>query len=1099
MEELRSGSVFRFMKKRILRLLLALNALSFFASLDAFSQPALPSFLRTPQLGKPLYFKGPPDTSKVFKVNPLWKASNSEDAVSPFLQSVESLDKSGSFARSFSAGTNQSAVLQSNFNLQVSGQLTPKVRLMANLTDNVQPTPTNGITQSLQDFDRIYVALQSDRFELGLGDLDVKNYSGNFLAYNRNVRGARLAFKQENGKRKNKQEFSFSSARGRFARQLVSVKEGNQGPYRLNGAQGETFIVILANSERVFLDGQLLKRGELYDYLIDYNTSVITFTPNRIITAQSRVIVEFEYANQAYVRSLTTAQFSEEQHNWLVSGRFFLERDLPNQPLQLNLDSNKRALLSRQYSGFGQGLVDGATPATFNTTNLFYKKTDSLGFSPVWVHSPVEQSGLFQVQFSFVGQGRGDYVPGPSLTNGRIYEWVAPEIRGNDTIRKGSYSPLVQLVAPVSQLGMSLIAGKKWANQSLIKVELLSSKIDSNVLAEPGIGRWGSGVIVEGSWINPFRLKAISANTRIERLSQDALITQPYRNQEFAREWLLPRLFTGSNEWLTDWNVNFSPDSTQSWKIGLKTLNAADYLGVKPYAVLSFRYKRLNANATLEGLQVKSDTTQGNYWRILSNVAYRLYSSSWFLKVQHESNLSKTSVFSPGAFRFTEIESGIRSLDSSSGTKQWEFAYNYRNDEQTRSGVLLPFQEGHTVKTSQSWSLGPTSIFKITASLRRSKFYLPDTAFGVSGNNFLLQSDFNYRSKDGVWQVSTFYNTGGGQEIRRDFVFLEVPKGQGTHIWVDYNQNGVKELNEFESSFFADQANFVRVLMPTTGFIPSLKSRVNYSIGIYPDRIRSSSGLMRLLKPFALLHSINLEQNLSASAGQWWEAPLLNQVSDRLISGLFNSRTTLFLFRTKRTFSLDLSWFQQQQQILGTNGLERNLNDEIVLKSRLSFLSAWLFETSLSAKNRKRSAEWAANRNYFFQTFDFEPQLSWLSESGWQVQGNMGWRTSKPIPADEVPGLEQWKTSAAVQFNSLKKGIFKLTFSRIVINFSGNTATALAFEMLQGLLPGNNLLWNMNWTRELGEGIQLAIQYEGRSSDQNAAIHTGRVQIRLLL
>lgn len=1074
-------------------------ALFFFINKSAVSQPTLPPFLRHPQLGKPLFWKGPPDTSSIFKIKPFAKASADETKVSPFLQSVESLDKSGSFARSFSAGTNQSAVLQSNFNLQVSGQLTPKMRLMANLTDNIQPSPVNGVTQSLQDFDRIYVSLQGDQFELGLGDLDIKSFEGNFLAYNRNVRGGKLVFKQDNPKRRGKQELSFSSARGRFARQLVPVREGNQGPYRLNGAQGETFIVILANSERVFLDGQLLKRGELYDYIIDYNNAVISFTPNRLINAQSRVIVEFEYANQAYVRSLTTAQFTEERGSWLMSGQFFQERDISSQPLQLTLDSSRRALLSRQYSNFGQGLVDGATPANFTTTSLFYKRIDSLGYSPVWVHSPIEQPGLFQVQFSFVGQGRGDYNPGPSLANGRIYEWVAPEVRGTDTLRKGSYAPLIQLVAPVAQLGFAVTAGKKWANQSLLKIEILGSKIDSNTLASPGIGRLGSGAILEGFWASPFNLKSWSSGVRIEQLSQSALITQPYRNQEFAREWLIPRIYTGTNEWLTDWNLGFSPDSLQTFKFGIKSLNAEGYQGIKPYAVVSFRNKRLQSSTTFEGLRVNTDTTQGSYWRLLSNASMRIKGSNAFVKLQHESNLSKAIVFAQGAFRFTEIESGIRSLDTAAQGRQWELAYNFRNDEQTRNGELVPFQQGHTLRAIQSWNLNNTTTFKITTSWRQSKFFLPDTSIGNGGNTFLFQSDFNHRSKDGVWQVSAFYNTGGGQEIRRDFVFLEVPKGQGTHIWVDYNQNGVKEINEFEASFFADQANFVRVLMPTTGFIPSLKSRINYSIGFYPDRVRSQTNWLKWLKPFALLHSINLEQNLFAIDGQWWEAPLFNNFSSKLISGLFNSRTTLYLFRTKRTFSLDLSWFQQQQQILGTNGIERSFNDEMVLKSRFSFLEAWLFETALTAKNRQRETEWAPNRNFFFQTFDLEPQLSWLSESGWQVQGNLGWRTSNPIPQSDLLSLAQWKAGASVQFNSIKKGIFKLTFSRIAINFSGSTATALAFEMLQGLQPGNNVLWNLNWTRELGEGIQLTLQYDGRSSETSAAVHTGRVQVRLLL
>lgn len=1093
----RFGSAFPFMTIKVLSHRFRLGILFILWASLSDAQP-LPPFLRHPSFGMPIYWKGPPDTTKIFKTQPLWKANVTEPTVSPFVQSVESLEKSGSFARSFSAGTNQSAVLQSNFNLQVSGQISSKVKILANLTDNIQPTPTNGITQSLQDFDRIYVALQSDKFEIGLGDLDVKSFSGDFLRFNRNVRGVKVALHQQSLHRNAKQEFSFSSARGRFARQFISVKEGNQGPYRLAGAQGETFIVILANSERVFIDGNLQRRGELYDYIIDYNTAVISFTPNKLITAQSRVIIEFEYANQAYVRSLTTAQFSEEKGSYFIAGRAFLEQDAASQPLQLTLDSTRRAFLSQQYSGFSQGLFDGASPAVYTSTGIFYRRTDSLGFSPVWVYTNVEQSGLYQVQFSFVGQGRGDYQPGPSLTNGRIYEWIAPEINGKDTLRKGSYAPLIQLVAPSSQLGLNLSAGKKWLNQSLVKVELIASKKDSNTLASPGIGRWGGGAIIEGLWNQLFGLKAWSLAGRIEQLSQNVLITQPYRAQEFAREWLIPSLYTGKNEWLNDVYLKFNPDSAKSIKMGIKTLSAAGYQGLKPYLSINYTFRQASVNSFLEGLRMLSDTTEGTYLRLLTQGNYRLKWGNLFVRIQHESNLSKTSVYSPGAFRFTETESGIRSLDSS-GKKQWEVSFAHRLDEQARLGLLQGFQEGHSLKAVQTWSLTSVSNFKLTAIWRKSRFYLQDSTLGIAGNNLLIQADFNYRSKNGVWQFSTFYNSGGGQEVRRDFVFLEVPKGQGTHIWVDYNNNGIKELNEFESAFFADQANFVRVLMPATGFIPSLKSRVNYTIGFYPDRLSGKSRLLRLMTPFAILHSLNLEQNLTAISGQWWEAPQIQLNNNRLISGLYNSRTTLYILRTKRAFSSDVSWFHQQQQVLGTNGTERSLNNELNLKIRSLLWGPLLLETMASFKNRERSAIWAPNRNFSFQSFEIEPQLSWLTESGWQFQGNLGWKSAEALPKEQLTRLEQWKTGLNIQYNSLKRGQFKLNFSRVNIEFFGLGGTAIAFEMLQGLLPGRNLIWTLNWTRELGEGIQLSLQYDGRSSDVATTVHTGRAQVRLLL
>jgi hypothetical protein len=52
--------------------------------------------------------------------------------------------------------------------------------------------------------------------------------------------------------------------------------------------------------------------------------------------------------------------------------------------------------------------------------------------------------------------------------------------------------------------------------------------------------------------------------------------------------------------------------------------------------------------------------------------------------------------------------------------------------------------------------------------------------------------------------------------------------------------------------------------------------------------------------------------------------------------------------------------------------------------------------------------------------------------------------------------------------------------------------------MLDGLMPGSNYLWSVEYTKRLMNNMELLFQYDGRKSGEARTIHTGRAAVRAL-
>jgi hypothetical protein len=198
---------------------------------------------------------------------------------------------------SVAVGTSSEPALSQSLKLEVTGTVAEGVEIRGLLSDRSLPIQASGRTQSIQDLDRVHLEVVSSGFSAGLGNVDVAFDGTTFGRYRRQLQGARFQMRREGAE----VDLFGAVSEGSWETRRITTQPGYQGPYGLSSGSRP----IVAGSERLYLDGRRLKRGEGQDYTIDYDRGLVTFTPARPISGESRITAEFQAVDpEGRIRSL---------------------------------------------------------------------------------------------------------------------------------------------------------------------------------------------------------------------------------------------------------------------------------------------------------------------------------------------------------------------------------------------------------------------------------------------------------------------------------------------------------------------------------------------------------------------------------------------------------------------------------------------------------------------------------------------------------------------------------------------------------------------------------------------------------------------------
>ena len=1053
-----------------------------------------------PMLYQTLYFRNPntynSSREEVAAFNPQNRKLSS---ISSGLFQVPGLRQSGSITRGITIGNRQNLFVNSSLNLALEGSLTPNLAISAVITDRNVPYQPEGNTQQLRDFDNVFIRLYNKSFDLKVGDvvLTNPNTDGHFLKYYKNVRGARTYLERKVASSwTSKTTVAASAAKGRFASISIDPIEGVQGPYRLRGPEGERFIIVLANSERVFIDGQRLERGFQKDYVIDYNLGEVTFNTNIVITRFTRIRVDFEFTEQNYGRTnlAFTQELHHEQHQVYLS--YYREKDNPNNTLGFDFSSEAIDELRGLGDDIQSGLVSGVDSVGFLPDRILYRKLDTIvgGVSyEIFEVSQNPATALFSLRFSQLGSNSGNYELISSTSNGRTFRWVAPE----NGVPQGDFEPVVQLAAP-NQRQMTTLGSRSRFGKVRFNQELAWSMQDQNLFSslddEDNRGVGWTGSVVMDSLFSVGKGYQVSIIGDFEFTEKHFKAIDRFRYIEFDRDWsFIPS--ASENQLLYGAGIAAIRNQDKAYRYHFEardrggafhgtrnTLTIREQLGVFSLRGDYFLLRSALPDTRSEWARSKTQFQWNN--KVLSPGYIFQTDQNQILDADADSVIST-------AMNFVEHTFFLEQPDSSAWS--YRLTYSHRLDR-------LP-QEGELVDFTRANNFGMT----LNSNTRRQK----------------LQIDFNYRdTRDRINQervdqlqgrllsTNQFLNKhirnnlslaiSSGRELEREFIYVAVNTGEGTHTWRDENGDNIQDLNEFYEAVNPDERQFIKLFTPTDEYVTAFRNQYVHTLDIYmPRNWKRSTGLLKALSKVSYLINFNLDNKTANRAlGSRLNPYAAFKEDDQVISRRNRTRYTVFYNRVASGLGLEFAYEDVDRRQLNVNGFEAQDESRWISQIRWNIGTTYSFKLGSTLGSLANNSNFLGSRNFDLQTSIWDPSVTWQPNGQFRVIGT--YKRERQVNEDpegtgEQSTIHEWR--GEVTFSRPQKGNLNARLSWLNINFEGEANTFLGYTLLNGLQPGRNLVANVNWQQQIIGGLQLTLQYFGRKSGEAPLIHTGTFQL----
>ena len=1071
------------------------------------------------------------DTNRVRSLAEVDFLSERRDQPESSIFGDSKLERQGSITRGITAGNNRDVSLESGLRIQLAGEIAEGVNVKAVLTDESTPIQPDGTTQRLNEFDRVFMQIETRGGTATLGDYDLRFGSTEFALLSRKLQGISLTSSAVDPAGGTlgpaTATLAGASSRGVFNSVEISPIEGVQGPYRLPGREGETFIIVIAGTERVYMDGRLLTRGETEDYVIDYSTGEVTFTSRRLVSADRRITVEYEYTTSRYTRSMIASeaklgfwQRDDGSTRARFGATFLREADSRSVSEEFGLSSADSLALAQ--AGDGSASVPGGELAPFDPEADYvqYVQRDTLFAGETYlIFTPLTDTSatdsVYRVRFTQVPTGSGDYLRTGSSLNGILFEWVGP--------RSGDYIAERLLPKPKEQALLDLTGSFEPIRGVDVYGEWAQSMNDANRFSQLDSEDDGGGAYNVGFSIQPtpvelgaFALGRVSAGFRNRHTGRDFESFVRTRPIEFRRKWNLTRSVSP-----TGGAGNASEDLIETF-VQVDASNATRLRG---------DWGRLSLDGGFDGTRLAFDGAtaepgkpfgeyrlevissddalveeRGEWLRQFASVGKALFGGSITpaIEVEHE-NRKQRPIASDSLVRESQVFLEIRpKMAFASEVTRIDGFVELRGEKRPIDGSMVDRSRSLAGQIRLAYEPGRDFNTQAELGYRTTKI---EDAFVNQGDedaeSIAVRSTSRFGALRRALQGNMFYEVVTERTPLLQETYVRTGPEVGQFVWEDFNGDGIRQVDEFIPERTPFEGAYVRTFLPSDDLESVINLQTRLRLDLNPSRLwREPEGVVQALLG-QVYGQTTIEIAEKSTEDQLSSIYLLDlsrfRSPETTLNGRLRLEQRLELFRTVVRYGLVLSVSQLKSLSRLSAGTEDRSRTTWRATGRYRFTPAYNLSVSTSYDKNRTFSEEFASRTFDLEAVSVEPQL--LVAVSDALHAELGAAYSKKEDrqsADDLRRATVWKFPVGLRYGLAGKLQLSGRVEVSSVDLEGDAVGYAAFELTDGRGPGTAYLWNITGNYAVTQMIRSSFSYDGRAPSGAPTIHTVRAQFSLV-